>query len=160
MNTIPNPLSDFLDLACAIAAHRQYPGIPKRESPCRDNGYGPFAVHARVSLTPRKLKNSQTFGKKLACKAKEPGQGKTNGLPWDTTSPCTVSTRPDNGPVKKLINPEPRWDQQLEAAQASRDWATVAKLALVWGERTSDTPEISAYLMGVLEHALKMRFES
>jgi hypothetical protein len=27
--------------------------------------------------------------------------GRTNGLPWDTTSPCTVSTKPDNGPATR-----------------------------------------------------------
>jgi hypothetical protein len=117
-------------------------------------------IPGQAWIDQRPAPTPDAFVCRAHAKGKYVGKGRTNGLPWDTTSPCTVSTRFDNGPSRKPAKAGPRWDQQLEAAQAAGDWATVAKLALLWGERTSDTPEISVYLRGVLEHALKMRFES
>jgi len=117
-------------------------------------------IPGQTWIDQRPAPTPDAFVCRAHAKNKYAGKGRTNGLPWDTTSPCTVSTRFDNGPAKKPAKVAPRWDVQIEAAQAAEDWPTVAKLALVWGERTRDQPEISAYLRGVLEHALKMRFES
>jgi hypothetical protein len=75
------------------------------------------------------------------------GKGRTNGMPWDTTSPCTASTVFDNGP-KKPVKPE-RLDTALMAAWQSEQWSTAFRLAsaLARGLSGSDAEDFRTLAM-------------
>jgi hypothetical protein len=119
MSDNPNPAVRF-----ALYAKRNGAQVP-----------GQYWLDRRPAPTP------DVFVGRAHAKSKYAGAGRTNGLPWDTTSPCTVSTVPDNGP-KRASQPA-RLDQKIESAWQAGNWSVVC-MSLMSLRRAVIDPELRA----------------
>ncbi len=93
---IRNPQWSISAMAKSIAASRAYSDqtkTPLNFEQIQKSGFTPHTrVMAHIKPTPRILPGREPYGRATSTKAKYATKGRTNGMPWDGTSPINEST--------------------------------------------------------------------
>jgi hypothetical protein len=107
---VRNPQWSISAMARSLAASRAYSDQTQRAlsfEQIEKSGFTPHTrVMAHIRANPRILLGREPYGRATSTKSKFATKGRTNGMPWDGTSPINESTHveivPAHKPVKGL----------------------------------------------------------
>ena len=104
---VRNPQWSISAMAKSIAASRAYSESAQTKSPLsfeqiEKSGFTPHThVMAHIRTSPRILPGREPYGRATSTKSKFATKGRTNGMPWDGTSPINEATHVEIVPARK-----------------------------------------------------------
>ena len=118
------------------------------------HNYRPPTPVVRVDTRTPGVGPARRAARQTSTKGSFASTGRTNGMPWDGTSPCTVSTDPlEKGPSKSRT--EKNWHARMIAAQKRVDHAEVVQIGRSVLDSLESQPAARAAVLAVVNEAFQ-----